>query len=311
MSELITLNEWNQAAEKGVTVVSMNELLNARHRERMAEVITERDDLRFVLDSQEPWNAKAQQLLDAGRWAGHTLIEGCVTELAETRAERDRLRAELHERTSEVDRLDHLQAKSQAEIERLKLDVAMMNGRLQERTETMLERQKAWSDRARKAEAVLGRGLPELKAAWPLVEDAEKEALQEGKLQRQAGSLVEAKRWDDVSRAFQQQALRIRGLIDEIEGLLGDGVDPIDGIDEGVLEEAQRNAEVQVHGLLMKKAKRLLGQATEALTACRRALVIPNHCADPTCEVPSCMARRAIEAIEKAGLLEKQEGGVA
>lgn len=60
-----------------------------------------------------------------------------------------------------------------------------------------------------------------------------------------------------------------------------------------------------------QEALRLLGQATEALTACRRALWSPNHCADPTCEVPSCMARRAIEAIEKAGMLEKQEGGAA
>lgn len=67
--------------------------INARHRERMAEVIKERDDLKFTLDQDGSWNQKAQAMLDAGRWAGHTYIEGCVTELQESRAELAQYRA--------------------------------------------------------------------------------------------------------------------------------------------------------------------------------------------------------------------------
>lgn len=58
----------------------------------------------------------------------------------------------------------------------------------------------------------------------------------------------------------------------------------------------------------MAELLRVLSQAKDALVACRRALVIPNHCADETCEVPSCMARRAIEAIDQAQVFEKSDG---
>lgn len=49
-------------------------------------VVRERDELRYVFERNEPWMEKAQGLLDAGRWAGFTLIEGVVTELEEARA---------------------------------------------------------------------------------------------------------------------------------------------------------------------------------------------------------------------------------
>ena len=49
-------------------------------------VVRERDELRYIFKRNEPWMEKAHRLLDAGRWAGFTLIEGVVTELEEARA---------------------------------------------------------------------------------------------------------------------------------------------------------------------------------------------------------------------------------
>jgi uncharacterized protein YodC (DUF2158 family) len=54
--------------------------------ETFEAVKRERDDLRFVMERQKPWNAKAQEMLDGGRWAGHTYMEGLITELEEARA---------------------------------------------------------------------------------------------------------------------------------------------------------------------------------------------------------------------------------
>lgn len=66
----------------------------------------ERDDLKTVIDRQRPWEEKARQLLDVGRWAGRTYLEAAITELEEVRDERDQFRAdvaELNERmTTEV-----------------------------------------------------------------------------------------------------------------------------------------------------------------------------------------------------------------
>lgn len=148
ISDIVTEAElWNSLG-----IADAATAINARHRERMAEVIKELDDLKFALACQAPWDAKAQGLLDAGRWAGHTCIEGCVTELEETRAYRDQLQSDLNTRASERDA-------ARAEIERLKLDIGILNGRLIERTQTMLARQRESLDEARKARSVASKAL--------------------------------------------------------------------------------------------------------------------------------------------------------
>jgi hypothetical protein len=149
--DLVTFRElhgkWTSAGRAAIV-----DLINARHRVRMIEAINGRANLEFALDRQQPWNEKAQELLDAGRWAGHTLIEGCVTELAETRAYRDQLEADLNARTSERDA-------ALAEVERLKLDNGILNGRLIERTDCLLTRQRESLDEARKARSIARRAL--------------------------------------------------------------------------------------------------------------------------------------------------------
>ena len=134
--------------------------------------------------------------------------------------------------TDELGALRKRRALSQAKIDKLALDVAMMNGRLQERTETMLERQKAWADRARKAEAVLGRVLPELKAAWPVVSEAalaDQNDAQEASEERRP---VLEERYAAKSAERSALSRRMVHMVHEIEGLLGDGVDRTDRIDE-------------------------------------------------------------------------------
>lgn len=49
--DLTNLQEWNSFCEKRMTVLEVLTLLNNRHRERMAEVIAERDDAHEQLSS--------------------------------------------------------------------------------------------------------------------------------------------------------------------------------------------------------------------------------------------------------------------
>jgi hypothetical protein len=49
-------------------------------------IVRERDGLRINAETNREGMAKAQLILDAGRWAGFPLIDACVTELEECRA---------------------------------------------------------------------------------------------------------------------------------------------------------------------------------------------------------------------------------
>lgn len=61
----------------------------------LAKITHERDDLRFVLERQDPWNKKAQAYLDAARWAGTCYIQAVITELEERDAQLALAQAEL------------------------------------------------------------------------------------------------------------------------------------------------------------------------------------------------------------------------
>lgn len=123
-----------------------------------------------------------------------------------------------------------------SEADKLKDDVAMMNGRLQERTETMLERQKVWADRARKAEAMLRRVLPELEQAERVVHQAATVAKQKAAV---AAIVTESMQWAEMADAFLDQAGRIKTLVKEIEGLSGEKSDGSDESDKSDAAEKQ------------------------------------------------------------------------
>lgn len=77
------------------------------------------NDLELVLKGQEEWNNRAQKLLDGGRWAGSTYIEGCVTELEESRAKIDKLERENEKLGGEISGMYHeLGTKSLSECNR-------------------------------------------------------------------------------------------------------------------------------------------------------------------------------------------------
>lgn len=58
---------------------------NEQLERELAEAVRERDDLRIVMERNQPGMDRAQEMLDGGRWAGFPLIEGVTAELAEAR----------------------------------------------------------------------------------------------------------------------------------------------------------------------------------------------------------------------------------
>lgn len=100
-------------------VMGGNELESAKDfKRKFDEAQNKVNDLELVLKGQEEWNNRAQKLLDGGRWAGSTYIEGCVTELEESRAkvkeleERDQQWAkkceQIHDLWNDIARLETL-----------------------------------------------------------------------------------------------------------------------------------------------------------------------------------------------------------
>lgn len=159
-------------------------------------------DLHFVMERQRPWNAKAQAMLDPSRWAGRSYIEFAVTELEEARARIAELNAELRTARmcyegsedactklgAELEKRDRRNAQTiaelnetqamlskeqrwrikaeeppQAELDKLRLDVAELTGRLKERQMAALQRENRLLEQVRDLRKVAEEALSLLK----------------------------------------------------------------------------------------------------------------------------------------------------
>ncbi len=144
------------------------DLINARHRVRMNEAINERDVARDDLKQVEE----------------SRVVNGRLYERA------------LSERDAAL-----------AEIERLKLDIGIFNGRLIERTEALLAKQREYLDRARAAErrelradSTLANLIPELRKMSEIL------VLISG---RRIGTQADRKRWKTLGTRLANYATAI------------------------------------------------------------------------------------------------------
>jgi hypothetical protein len=86
------LSETSLLQAKQTTIAWLDVAIKQRDSElaaKSAEVERLTNELgkaQLAADWEQPWKEKAQAILDSGRWAGFTLVQGLVTELEEARA---------------------------------------------------------------------------------------------------------------------------------------------------------------------------------------------------------------------------------
>lgn len=109
------------------------ERINQRHRQRVAEITSQRD------------GAADEGLRLRG------LLDTKADEIERLRADRDRILAQSNCYGAKIERLQPELDTAHQTIAKLQLDVGILNGRLIERTEAMLERQREEIQRTRQA----------------------------------------------------------------------------------------------------------------------------------------------------------------
>ena len=108
-------NEWSEEAPARLAIAQAYDKARPQAAE-IAELKGQLEDFRSVLKAVEPWERKAQEYLDAGRWAGRTYAEGIMTELEERDSELAALKDSLFQAQEAAKDLLDQRDKAKAEL---------------------------------------------------------------------------------------------------------------------------------------------------------------------------------------------------